>query len=226
MKYPNAERGITKIFISEIMNIALSAFAIISLILLVILSDTWDDARVLTGSQLTLIVISVLGIVALVIYLIGLIQARKDEHEFQLALIMTVIALALSIAAELLSSVTPVLGEWGEFVCEIVELVAFESVVTGVVKLAKELGDEKIISLGRKMRILVTMIWIAVIVAKILEFISGDASENVKFVHAILETIDHIFYMILLFKGRKMLKQAILPTEGSIIGDSDQKVTV
>ena len=205
MKYPFVYKGITKIFISEIIQLASSVLTGVGLFLLLNLGTNPSDDGALTGSIFSLTAVTFLYIIALIIYLIGLVQARKEEHEFHLALIMTIIALALQIVSMPFSSVNPVVGEWIEFACEVIELLAFESVVSGVVKIGKELGDEKVISLGKKMRVLVTVIWIAMIAAKVLEFISGGVSENVKLVHDIMETVDHIFYMILLYKGRKML---------------------
>ncbi len=205
MKYPFVYKGITKIFISEIIQLAASILTGVGLFLLLNLGTNPSDDGALTGSIFSLTAVTFLYIIALIIYLIGLVQARREEHEFHLALIMTIIALALQIVSMPFSSVNPVVGEWIEFACEVIELLAFESVVSGVVKIGKELGDEKVISLGKKMRVLVTVIWIAMIAAKVLEFISGSMSENIKLVHDIMETVDHIFYMILLYKGRKML---------------------
>ena len=205
MKYPNAYKGITKILISEILEAAISVFAVVFLVIQISQYPDASDPRALPGLLAFMLTIAALGILALVLYLIGVVQAKKEEHEFRLALIMTILALVLMIASEAVRFASPVIAEWIEFGCEIIELVAFESVVGGVVNIAKKIGDEKIISIGKKMRILVTLIWIAMIAAKALEFIPGDIAEYVKFAHGGLEIADHILYMILLIKGRKML---------------------
>ena len=203
LKYPYSYKGVTNIFISEVLEIILS---VVTTVLLFLMTDLFDDSS--TGFPFAPVLISVLGIMIVVIYLIGLVQARKEEKEFRLALIMTIIIIVLELIAEIFLFSNPKVGEWVDFACEILQLIAFESVVTGIVTLAKHIGDEKIVSMGKKMRILVTLIWIAVIAGKALEFISDDVSENVKFAGEILHVIDHVFYMILLVKGRSMLKLA------------------
>ena len=209
MKFPNAYKGITKILTSEIMEIVISAMMIVFLCIQFTLYPDTSDYGALPGLPAFMIVIGVMGVISLAVYLVGVVQAKKEEHEFRLALIMSIIALALQIASGAVGFVSHNIGEWIEFGFEIIELIAFESVVTGVINIAKRIGDEKIISIGKKMRILVTFIWIAMIAAKAMEFISGDAAEYVKFAHAVLEVADHILFMILLAKARKMLARAI-----------------
>lgn len=205
MKYNNIYIGIKKIFISEVLQIIASIFALVGMIFLNALINNLSISGAAVGTAFSLLVGVVVTVIALVIYLIGLVQARKEEREFHLALVVTIIALAVEIAAAVVDSVNPTAASWLEFACEILELVAFESVVSGVVNIAKEVGDEKILSIGRKMRVLVTAIWIIMIAVKLLEFFAGDIAEILKIVHYVLEIIDHIFYMILLLKGRKMI---------------------
>ena len=149
LKYPNSYKGVTKIFISEVLEIVLS---VITTVLLFFMTDLYDSSS--AGLPFAPILISVLGILIIVIYLIGLVQARKEEKEFRLALIMTIIIIVLELISEIFLFSYPIVGEWIEFACEILGLIAFESVVTGVVTLAKHIGDEKIVSMGKKMRIL------------------------------------------------------------------------
>ena len=205
MKYPNAYKGVTKILVTEILEVVVSVLAAAFLLIQFTMYPNSDDPGAFPGLLIFMIVIAVIGVFALVLYLVGVVQAKKEEHEFKLALIMTIIALVLMIASESFSFITPVVGEWIEFGCEIIELLAFESVVGGVVNLAEKIGDEKVLSIGKRMRILVTFIWIAMIAAKALEFVSGNAAEYVKMAHSVLELADHILYLILLVKGRKML---------------------
>ena len=210
MKYPNVYKGIAKILTSEILEAVISVMMAVFVIYTSTLARDASGSGAVPGVLSFMIVISGIGILSLVLYLVGVVQARKEEHEFQLALIMTIIALAMQITGMAVGFVSPVIAEWIEFGCEIIGLIAFESVVSGVVNIAKKIGDEKVLSIGKKMRILVTFIWIAMISAKGMEFISGDAAEYVKLAHAVLELVDHILYVILLVKGRRMLERVCL----------------
>lgn len=205
MKYPNTYKGLTNVFISETLGFIAAAVTLLSVIFLFGAASGSSEAVELDGNFPIMIVITIIGVAALVFYLVGLVQARKDEDEFKLALIFMGIALACSMVAALMEGVDSSMEEMMEFASELLELVAFENVVTGVVHFAKEYHDEKILSISKKMRIIITVVWIAVIAGKFLEIVSGDLSEIAEFVFEIMEAIDHILFMILLYKARKML---------------------
>lgn len=217
MRYPNAYKGITKVLISEIMTIILSIYAVIGLTSLGEELNNKSEDVALAGLAVSILGITIAAVVALIIYLVGLVQAKKDEYTFKRALIMTLIALLLEIADLVFEYVNPAIGEWCEFGSEVFELLAFEGVVSGVEILGVAIGNEKILSIGKKMRVVVTIIWVALIGAKLMEFISDDISEVVKYINGIMEVIDHVLYVILLFTGRKMLKLAKLEDSQSVV---------
>ena len=202
MKYPNTYKGLTKVFISEALGIVAVA---VTLVAILFFPGAAPDATELSEDSPVLFAVSLIGIASLVIYLVGLVQARKDEDEFKLALIFMVIALACSILAGPAEDLGPYMDKMLEFASELLELVAFENVVTGVVHFAKEYRNDGIVSISKKMRVIITVVWIIVIAGKFLEFFSGELSGMAETVFGYLELADHILFMILLYKARKML---------------------
>ena len=102
MKFPNAFRGIKKIWLAELLMLLFVAASIISVVVAVTNSSLVDEKVVLNSSAettvgLLVIVTGLLVLVAFVLNLVGLINARTDDSAFRIALLVTLLGIAASV---------------------------------------------------------------------------------------------------------------------------------
>ena len=109
MKFPNAAKGIKKIFNAEILNlIALIATSILLILSVVLASLTESDNDATMGVLAISILVfgavaGVMGIIALILMIVGTIQTAKDEPSFKMIIYLAVLNIIVAIIAALFS---------------------------------------------------------------------------------------------------------------------------
>ena len=211
MRFPNAYKGVSKLFLAEILMLIGSVVGIIAAILLLAAYSS-DPNGLVEGavatmgvSSIVMVASSVLAVIGFVLNIVGLVQAKKDDDGFKLALIFALICIALSIVSSILANVNPNFAGWMEFVVTIFELCVFEYVVVGVMSLANQLGDQGMVSFGAKVRMLISILYIVLLIIRLFGNINVTFAGVVGIVGAILELVVYIGYLIYLAKAKKML---------------------
>ncbi len=213
MRFPNAYKGVSKLFLAEILMLIGSIVAIIASVLLLAAYSASSGGSVdgalatMGGSSIALLAAGVVTIIAFILNLVGLVQAKKDDDGFKLALIFTLICIALSIVSSILTSINPYMSGWLEFVGTIFELCVFEYVVIGIMSLSNQLGDQKMASFGAKIRMLISILYIVLLIIRLFGNINVTFAGVVGIVGAILELVMYIGYLIYLAKAKKMLSK-------------------
>ncbi len=216
MRFPNAYNGIKKVFLAQIlMVISIAAIIIGAAITVVTFSDLYSLSSVeeLYGSVAVLSIATlggvVISIIAFIINAIGLHAAGKDEGCFRIAFWMTIIALALSVVSSLLQTANPSLSGWFQFVGNILEIAVIEYAVMGIISLAEQLSDNKVASMGRKLRILITVLWIVILALAIFRiFTNVELVAVIALAGALLELVVYIIYIILVGRAKGMLAKS------------------
>ena len=212
MRFPNAYKGVSKLFLAEILMLIGSVVGIIAAILLLAAYSS-DPNGLVEGavatmgvSSIVMVVSSVLAVIGFVLNIVGLVQAKKDDNGFKFALIFALICIALSIVSTILANVNPNVAGWMEFVVTIFELAVFEYVVLGIMSLANQLGDQGMASFGAKVRMLISILYIVLLIIRLFSNINVTFAGVVGVVvGAILELVVYIGYLIYLAKAKKML---------------------
>lgn len=216
MKFPNAFRGIKKIWLAELLMLLFVAASIISVVVAVTNSSLVDEKVVLNSSAettvgLLVIVTGLLVLVAFVLNLVGLINARTDDSAFRIALLVTLLGIAASVV-QVIWSKNQGLVKWMDTLTTIFSMFATYYVLTGIANLAEKLSDSATKALALKSRTLVEGTFCATAIFKLIINIFKIQETStiyliLSIVALVLELVSYILYLRALSKGKKMLAQ-------------------
>ncbi|MBR3642664.1 MAG: hypothetical protein IKN57_04055 [Parasporobacterium sp.] len=206
MKYPNAFAGIKKILTSQIVQL-IGAFCLVFGAVIAYAGATSENvALVIVGGAVALVA-SVVEIVALILNLLGLNQARKDETNFHNAFIFAIVGVILSVLGAVLATPYPDVADWLSFVTRIFEITVIELTVLGIIALADRLGRDDVSKLGHVLQILISILWAIVLVVRFVGNRVDRISNVMDLISSVLELVVTILFIVLLSKAKKMLEQ-------------------
>ncbi|MEE3467121.1 MAG: hypothetical protein VZQ83_01650 [Eubacterium sp.] len=231
MKYPNAANGVKKIFTSEILALIATLSAGISLLmgLLVVESAENISGGVVTDVNATGVlaggagfVIFALGaavliIIALIINLVGLNKASKDEENssnFKTALFLIVVSIALSIAGSALSTSNPGLYKWLSVGSELANLIATYFTLEGVAVISDQIGNAELAGKARKLIIAIMCLHLFGLIAeRIPDLLSAGTlgkalAVGLAVVGLFLTIVSFVIYISILSKAKKAFAEA------------------
>ena len=206
MKYPNASAGIKKILTSQIVQL-IGAFCLVFGSVIAYAGGSTENVALAIVGGAVVLVASVVEIVALILNLIGLGQAGKDETNFHNAFIFAIIGVILSILGAVLASPYPDVADWLTFVTRIFEITVIELTVLGIITLADRLGRDDVAKLGHFLQILISILWAIVLVVRFFGNRMDRISSVMDLISSILELVVTILFIVLLSKAKKMLEQ-------------------
>ena len=202
--YQNAYKGISKVFLAQILKIIGVIATVIGLALAIVGLNEANLAEA-GGGAIAALAGMIIAIIALIFNIIGLNQARKDQNYFKIAFVMTLFALAISIIATFAISANSSAGTWMKFFSTLMELLAFEYVVKGVIVLAEALNNKGMAAFGRKMMILITIGYLALLVIELWGNTAANANGIITMIASVIELVVYVMYIIFLAKSKKML---------------------
>ena len=215
MRFPNAFRGVKKIWLAELLMLLAAAVGII-LIFVVAANSTMNGEEVIVNKEAVKVPAAILGIgtavialVAFILNLVGLINARKDDGAFKIALFVTLLGIAVSAVGAIWSD-NQVLTKWMDTILTICSLFASYYVLTGIANLAEQFPDEATKALALKSRTLVEGTFCATAIFKLIISIfkiqDGSTIYTIlSIVALVLELVSYVLYLRALSKGKKML---------------------
>lgn len=218
MKFPNAARGVKKIFTAEILKL-FAAVALIAMLIaaaVALVSDAGDQTGLALGSSLVTIILlfaaSVLLVVGYIINLVGLIQSSKDESAFKSALVCVILSIACSATASAFSGLAVISGIASSLE-QFFDLAITIFVIQGIIRLADRLnrGDvsAKGSSLFKQMLVIYLLIIVANIVATVFGGVTASLTAAILLIAAgVLKLIQYVMYLNFLSNAKKMLKES------------------
>lgn len=151
MKFENAYKGVKKLFVVQIIEIAAALLALIGAIIATI--NVTSDAN-LTAGGIIITISSIALIVGFVFTLIGLIQAGRDDSHFKTGLWVILISIVLEIVATILRGI-PDVAPVVITIANILDALATASSIVvlvltlfGISSLASQLGNEEMAERG------------------------------------------------------------------------------
>lgn len=220
MKFPNAAKGVSKIFNAEIISLIAALLGGVGMILsFIAVSGNVDQGAsetlfIVTGA-LTLvagIVIAVAGIMSIV----GYFQAGKDEADFKKAIICVLFSIAFTVAASFFVNQTGFFG-WLYTILtvagNICNMLATIFLILGLMALSVKCGRQDMVKRGKD--ILTTLV-ILYILTFVLNFIGRWGAEATVFGSIVnwlsglslcFTVFLYIFQIYYLGKAKKMLKE-------------------
>ena len=207
MSFTNAYRGIKKIFAAELMILiaTLATYAISGL-------NATSPGKYVEVFGIVGIAAGVLLIIAFILNLVGLIQARKDESNFTVALVLTLISIALTAVVTALPD-NKLLADYGDPASNLLRLLTAFFVIQGVIAIARKLGKKNMVSRGKNIITLVVGIWFVVIALEVVLTILGS-NETLTTIAGIIGiaalvalVIVYFLYLSYLGKAKTMLEK-------------------
>ena len=216
MKFPNAAKGIKKLFTAEVLYlISVILICLGTIFALVSHSRAGLDVVILSSVAVG----GIIAIVALVLQIVGVIQASKDEASFKGVIYVTLFGIAVSVVASLLSALfrdNAILPSISNLVSSIVSVISTVLIILGICNLMNQIGKQDLVVKGGK--ILRIVVWLAIL-SLIMRFINiflpsnfDDAKPLAKVIvlclcilAVILEIAEYVLYISLLSKASKEL---------------------
>lgn len=234
MRFPNAFKGVSKMFAAEILKLIATGLTIATGVAGIV-SSAGVIKLASEGVQLTdelvasnvnvggLVATGILGVGAMILYiiayimnLVGMHQAGKDEDNFRSAFGISIAVLIISIGTAVLTglsiggNVPENIASTARTICEIIVMIL---VVGGIMNLAEMCRDEKMVRFGKTVSVLILVFVIAAAVATFISIFFGRLAWA-QHVEGILDIISgvalfigYIIYIIYLGKAKKMLRE-------------------
>ena len=218
MKYSNAAKGISKIYIAEILSILGAVPAIIIAILAAAnhvdtslsgeaAAQTLKSANIGTAVVILGIVMIAAMLVSFILNLSGILDASKDEAGFKRALWALFASMAFGIIASILKSSNPRVSNWLQVPSTLFELVVTIYVLEGIGTLADNLGKKQISDMSRDCRTWLISALVLSAAAEILVSLGSTGSvlnTTSGIAAALLQIIAYVVYLRVLSKARHM----------------------
>ena len=214
MRFPNAYRGVKKIWLAEMLMLLAAIVGIIMVIVMaangtMVGEDIVINEGVKTPIAVFGIVTAVIALVAFILNLIGLINANNDDSAFRIALLVTILGIAASAISAIWSN-NETLNKWMDTALTICSMFASYYVLTGIANLAEKMSDAATKAVALKSRTLVEGSFCATALFKLIISIfkiqNGSTISTILAVIALLlELVSYILYLRALSKGKKML---------------------
>ena len=219
MSFPNAAKGIKRIYTAEILKligyICLILAAIVGVVALAAPGDEASGAAEtlslggFIGAIVLVVAFAILMITAFIMNLIGYINARNDNENFKTALVFLIVGIVFTgisvfVINNGLSSILYSLSTLSETLSTIF-------VIAGVMQIARQLGREDISKKGTTvLKLIITTEVISFILSFISTFLRGGTTEIVSTVlllaSLLVTFIKYIMYLLFLSKSKKMLQ--------------------
>ena len=214
MRFPNAYRGVKKIWLAEMLMLLAAIVGIIMVIVMaangtMVGEDIVINEGVKTPIAVLGIVTAVIALVAFILNLIGLINANNDDFAFRIALLVTILGIVASAISAIWSN-NETLNKWMDTALIICSMFASYYVLTGIANLAEKMSDAATKAVALKSRTLVEGSFCATALFKLIISIfkiqDGSTISTILAVIALLlELVSYILYLRALSKGKKML---------------------
>ena len=220
MQFPNAYKGIRRIFTAEILTMI---SGIILLLVLTVGSGVLDeftagDMTTVSGPVLAVASISglasIFALVAFFMNIAGISDASKDEESFRRALIWLVIGIGASLVGSL-----EIIASFAGIISSLCEYMINYNVVTGIIHLAERMEDEHVSALGQKTIRLLGIVYAIVIIIQMVMIVmtvnANSAAQNasvavavaVSVIAGIISMIAYVIYLRVLAGAKKMLER-------------------
>ncbi len=225
MYYPNAHRGVKKLFIAQIVVIVAGLLAIIPAVLNALPESIKGNKIValilgINAAVFALITLALL-IVAFVLELIGLLQGGKDSDYIRLGFWITIGVIILSVVSTILRATlhnfawVDLVGSFVDAFADIASTAVMVCVIFGVSQLAASLNNEKLVNRGRILLALIITIFVISIIASILSRVFGlwqspilvGLAIGLAVVAGVLEVFVSIIYFFFLFLAVRVLRK-------------------
>ena len=217
MSFPNAQKGIKKIYIGELLMLISIVLTTVSDIALLIFSAPEEVSDTTVGASVIGLVVfsvaaSLLTVFALIFSIIGVIQTSKDEPLFKGVIAVMLLSVGVTIVSAIFTE-NQLVTKLTSVINEVSGTITIVLIVFGIGKMAEKLGNDDVFVRGQTL--LRIIIWIALL-SVIIKAVAAFAPYSVVLVldiimligTGVLEVVEYFLYLSFLNKTKKMLAQS------------------
>ena len=213
MKYPNAFKGVKKLYTAQILSLIatvallIAAFAALFMVGAAEAEEVGIGAASLGVAALFGLAAAVLAIIALVMKIVGLNAGAKDEPLFKTALSFAVAGIVVNALNAVLTS--EIIQRIASTFAPVAEVLLIYYVVSAIRSLADKLGDSDMVQRAKGVITIVYVTFCVGILAQVLgQFVlTGKVADVVEIVGYVLEIVEFVVYLSYLAKAKKMLSK-------------------
>lgn len=220
MRFPNACKGLKKIFFAELISlIALVPYAV-SLVLIQFLPEEIDknNAEILPA-EVAVTILSILSLVmmtvAYVLNVIGYVTASKDNESFKKAMLLTIAGMVLTVVSGIMENANgnPILTNTFDSMENILDLLITLMTISGIVTLSVTYGDLRMVESGKALFKFLFAIYLPTLIAYVFVYLLRNTRSaaflavTVMFISFALNTVYSLLYLRYLYRAVNMLEE-------------------
>ena len=217
MQFPNAAKGVKRIFTAEILKLIAAIVTVIGIVMTIVTvaaanaNSQGGTIAAGVGTVLLIAAASILALIGGIMALVGIINASKDEGAFKTALILIIISLIAAVVGGIFYRNATV-----QSICQIVQnlmsIFVTVFVIRGITNLAVKIGNDEVAKQGKSLLTIIVVFYALSLIANILVLVFGGMFASVlggvlAVVALVLNIIAYIVYLSLLNKGKNMLAE-------------------
>ena len=218
MEFPNAAKGLKKIFLAELLLLIGAVMVVCMLILLAsnginlkTNGDVLRDRLAATGMTVPMVVYSVgtivLLLVGLFLNLAGIYQASRDEGSFKRAMWATLLSIVVSVVGSFVQRSNPAVADWLDMIVTICTMMTSLLVLDGIIRIAGSIGNTEVSDLAKWCSKFIIFPFVFSLVGELLIAIFALNESAIALVSAavyLLDAVAYIMYLRVLSKARTM----------------------
>lgn len=220
MRFPNACKGLKKIFFAELISlIALVPYAV-SLVLVQFLPEeiNKNNAEILPA-EVVVTILSILSLVmmtvAYVLNIIGYVTASKDNESFKKAMLLTIAGMVLTVVSGIMENANgnPILTNTFDSMENILDLLITLMTISGIVTLSVTYGDLRMVESGKALFKFLFAIYLPTLIAYVFVYLLRNTRSaailavTVTFISFALNTVYSLLYLRYLYRAVNMLEE-------------------
>lgn len=218
MRFPNAYKGVKKLFTAELINIAALVLYLVASVFAVLAVQTDPPRESFAALTGTLVLIAAIAlIVAFIIQIVGLVQGSRDEARIHHALICVVISIIVTVLVMFLSfipdpTVRSGISVASEVLTKALTIASLQFILRGIAALSSKLGDEKMEKSGKRLALVILILIVVSIVLNLIPTFVQNPNVELKNVLSILgiiarvaDLVTSILVIVYYGKATKML---------------------
>lgn len=217
MKFPNAVKGVRKLFVAELIEVISLILFFVASVLVALPGGSDPNSALATASATITIVVGIAGLIAFIIQLVGLFQGKKDEANFGYALWVILVSILLAVAGIGLGFIqqgwaTNVVN-YLDVAQRILSVLLLCFILTGISVLADKVGQKDYAARGRILRFIFSILLLVGGTIRLLtsifrtNAIAVDVIGYIGIAGAAIELIASIWYLIYLGKAAGKLSK-------------------
>lgn len=219
MRFPNACKGLKKVFFAELITLIALVPNTVSMVLFQVLPEEINENNVeMLPAEVLVTVLSLVSLVlmtvAYVLNLIGYITASKDNESFKKAMLLSIAGLVLTVVSGIMENAdgNPVLTNTFDSMEQILDLLITLTTISGIVTLAVTFGNLKMVNSGKALYKFLFAVYMPTLIAYVFVYMLRNTRSamilavTVTLISFALNAVYSLLYMRYLFRAMNMLE--------------------